>query len=109
MTTPVLVDSASFQREVLRAEQPVVVDFFVPSCMECGRLDPVVHHLAHAFQDMAKICLLNVAEAPEIARQYHIMHSPTLVFFKNGQPVDTLLGYQDAAHLTARLQRVLAA
>lgn len=107
--SPVAVNPDNFEREVLKAETPVLVDFFTPSCLECRRLEPVVHHMAHAFHERAKICLLNVAEAPEIAARYQVMHSPTLVFFKNGQPVDTLFGYQDAAHLTAHLQHVIEA
>ena len=60
MRTPVLVGPANFQREVLRAEQPVVVDFFVPSCMECRRLEWVVHHLVHAFHDQAGSSCSNI-------------------------------------------------
>ena len=109
MTTPVFVGTENFETEVLSAEKPVMVDFFAPSCLECRRLEPVVHQMARVFHEEVKIAFLNVAEAPEIAAQYHIMASPTLVFFKNGQPVDTLIGYQDAAHLTAHLQQVLQA
>jgi thioredoxin 1 len=109
MATPLFVGSNNFEQEVLKAEKPVMVDFFAPSCLECRRLEPVVHQMAVAFHDQAKIAFLNVAEAPEIAEEYHIMASPTLVFFKDGQPVDTLIGYQDSAHLTAHLQHVLQA
>lgn len=109
MTTAVFVNSGNFQQEVLKAEGPVLVDFFTPNCLECRRLEPVIHHLAQAFQGQAKICLLNVAEAPELAEQYRVMHSPTLVFFKAGQPVDTLLGYHDSERITDHLQQVLEA
>jgi thioredoxin 1 len=98
-----------FEREVLQADKPVMVDFVAPGCSECRRLEPVVHQMSHVFQDRVKITLLNVADAPDIAEEYKIMASPTLVFFKNGQAVDTLFGYQDAAHLEAHLERVLLA
>ena len=107
--TPMHVGTENFEREVLQAEKPVMVDFVTPSCLECRRLEPVVHQMARVFQDECKVAFLNVEEAPDLAAQYQIMHSPTLVFFKNGQPVDTLIGYQDAAHLTAHLQHVLQA
>jgi thioredoxin 1 len=96
-----------FESEVLKCEKPVLVDFFAPSCSECRRLQPVVHQMSTIFHDRVKIAFLNVAEAPAIAEEYKIMASPTLIFFKNGQPVDTLFGYQDAAHLTAHLEHVL--
>jgi len=109
MTQPVFVGTNNFEDEVLKAAEPVMVDFFVPSCLECRRLEPVVHQMATVFHDQVKIAFMNVEQAPEIAAQYQIMSSPTLVFFKGGQPVDTLIGYQDAPHLTAHLQHVLEA
>lgn len=107
--TPVFVGTENFTREVLEESKPVLVDFFLPSCVECRRLEPVVHQMAQLFQGDVKIAFLNVAEAPEIARQYRVLHSPTLVFFKRGEPVDTLIGYQDTEHLTAHLRQVLQA
>jgi thioredoxin 1 len=107
--TPVFVGTENFEREVLEAPKPVLVDFFVPSCMECRRLEPVVQQMAQVFQEQVKIAFLNVEQAPEIAARYQVLHSPTLVFFKDGRPVDTLIGYQDTGHLAAHLQQVLQA
>jgi thioredoxin 1 len=107
--TPVFVGTENFEREVLQAEKPVMVDFFTPTCLECRRFEPVVHQMAQVFHEEVKLAFLNVAEAPQLAEQYQVMHSPTLVFFKQGKPVDTLIGYQDAEHLTVHLQQVLRA
>jgi thioredoxin 1 len=109
MAAPVFVGRENFEREVLHADVPVMVDFFTPSCLECRRLEPVVHQLANVFHDSVKVAFLNVAEAPEIASTYQVMSSPTLMFFKNGKPVDTLIGYQDSEHLSTHLQQVLQA
>jgi len=109
MATSMFVGSSNFEQEVLKAEKPVMVDFFAPSCLECRRLEPVVHQMAVVFEDQVKIAFLNVTEAPELAERYRIMASPTLVFFKNGEAVDTLIGYQDAAHLRTHLHQVIQA
>lgn len=107
MSDFIFVQTDNFENEVLQADKPVMVDFFAPSCLECRRLEPVVHQLARVFHKDVKVAFMNVAESPEIAAQYHIMSSPTLVFFKDGKPVDTLIGYQDSAHLTTHFHQVM--
>lgn len=107
MTHPIQVNAENFEAEVLHSDQPVVVDFWAPACSVCRLMEPIVQRMAHVFADRVKITLCNAAEAPEIAQQYHVMASPTFVFFKNGEAVDTLVGYHDEAHFSAHLQTVL--
>jgi thioredoxin 1 len=107
--TPLFVGTENFEREVLQAEKPVMVDFFTPTCLSCRRLEPVAHQMSRVFRDEVKIAFLNVEDAPEIAQRYQVMQSPTLLFFKEGRPVDILIGFQDSEHLTAHLHQVLRA
>ena len=109
MPEPISVNPQNFEAEVLRSDKPVVVDFWAPACSVCKLMEPIVRRMGHVFEDQVKITLCNVAEAPDIARQFQVMASPTLVFFKNGRAVDTLVGYHDEAHLTAHLRTVLEA
>jgi thioredoxin 1 len=103
------VNPENFEAEVLRSDKPVVVDFWAPGCSVCRLMEPIVRRMAHVFQDRVKITLCNVAEAPDLVQQFQIMASPTLVFFKDGHAVDTLVGYMDEAHLTTHMQTVLQA
>jgi thioredoxin 1 len=103
------VGSENWAREVIQSPQPVVVDFWAPSCAVCRSMEPIIHRMAHVFADQVRIAICNVAEVPDIAQRYHVMASPTLVFFKNGQVVDTLVGYLDEDHLTQKLNEVLEA
>ena len=109
MNTPVLVGSGNWKGEVLQSDRPVVVDFFAPGCQVCQRMEPIVHRMANIYADQVKIALCNVAEAPDIAQELHVMASPTFVFYKRGQVVDTLVGYVDEEHMRSKLQEVLAA
>lgn len=109
MTEVTLVGPQNFEAEVLRSEIPVVVDFWAPGCAVCKRMEPIVRRMAHVFAGQVKIALCNVAEVPDRVQEYRIMASPTLVFFKNGRAVDTLVGYIDEEHLKAHLQAALQA
>jgi thioredoxin 1 len=99
----------NWAQEVVDSAAPVVVDFWAPGCAVCRSMEPIIHRMTHVFADRVKIAICNVAECPDIAQRYHVMASPTLVFFKGGHPVDTLVGYLDEAHLTEKLQEVLEA
>lgn len=109
MTDVLNIVQDNFEAEVLRSELPVVVDFWAPGCAVCRRMEPIVRRMAHVFEGQVKIALSNAAEVPDLVQEYQIMASPTLVFFKNGRAVDTLVGYMDEDHLRAHLQTVLEA
>lgn len=104
-----LLRAADFDREVLQAEQPVLVDFFAPWCGPCKALAPVVDSQAAAFAGQAKFVKINVDEAPTLARRFQIQGVPTLLFFRHGQVADTIVGLVSAEELQARLQSLVAA
>ncbi|MGN1191826.1 MAG: thioredoxin [Dorea sp.] len=74
----------NFQKEVLEAEVPVLVDFWATWCGPCQMVGPIVEELAGEVTD-AKICKVDVDDQPELARKYHVMSIPTFLVFRNGE------------------------
>ena len=83
-----------FEEQVLKSDTPVVVDFWAPWCAPCRIVSPIVEELAKEYEGKLKIGKLNVDENPENASKYGVMSIPSLIFFKNGQPVKTMIGAQ---------------
>ncbi len=85
------VTTATFENEVLKADKPVLVDFWASWCGPCQMLLPVIEELADEVTD-AKICKVNVDEEPELAGRYKVMTIPTLMVVKDGKVADTSVG-----------------
>jgi len=94
MTDISKLDEATFQKEVIEAAEPVLVDFTAVWCAPCRMLDPVVEELANDWEDSVKVFKLDVDEHPNVAMNYQIMGVPTLMLFKNGEAVERVTGYQ---------------
>src|SRR5579859_7101390 len=90
-------DGPTFEADVLRSVEPVVVDFYADWCPPCKLLEPVVERLAEEYAGRVKIGKLNTDENPEIAIHYGIMGIPTLGLFLSGKLVDRLVGYPGGA------------
>jgi thioredoxin 1 len=93
MKNIVELSESSFQAEVLRADLPVVVDFYAEWCGPCKMLAPLLDQLANEFQDRIKFAKANVDETPELAAAYQITGVPTLVLFRGGERIDALVGF----------------
>ena len=83
-----------FQVEVLDENQPVLVDFSAVWCGPCKMLDPVVKELAGEWDGKVKVVKLDVDHNPGVAMNYQVMGVPTLIMFKDGEPVERVTGYQ---------------
>jgi thioredoxin 1 len=102
------VSQTNFQQEVLGSNQPVLVDFWAPWCGPCKMLAPVVEKVAASHAGKAKFVKLNTDENPNIAGQYQVSGIPCLILFKNGQPVDRIVGYVPEQHINSMLSKHVA-
>lgn len=102
--TPIEVTDATFSDLVLTADtQPVLLDCWAPWCGPCRALTPVIDALAAEAAGRYTVAKLNIDENPRVQQQFQIRSIPTLLIFKNGQLVDTLMGAQPKQAIAARL------
>jgi thioredoxin 1 len=101
------VTDATFQAEVLEAEQAVLVDFWAPWCGPCRVVAPVLEEIASERQDLT-IVKLNVDENQQTAATYEVLSIPTMILFKNGQVAKKIIGAYPKKRLEAELEPVLA-
>ncbi len=98
---------ANFKKEVLESELPCLVDFWAKWCGPCSIISPIVEQLAKQYEGKLKVCKLNVDEAPDIASNYSIMGIPTLIIFKNGNPIDRIVGVTPKEKIESKINAVL--
>jgi thioredoxin 1 len=96
------VTEKTFETEVLASEQPVLVDFWAEWCGPCHAVAPVLDQIA-AERDGLKVVKLNIDEQPAIAQRYGVMSIPTLILFKDGEPVAAAVGAMPKSMLEQRL------
>jgi thioredoxin 1 len=109
MGKPLHVQERDFDTEVLKAGQPVLVDFWAEWCAPCRMIAPIVEQLASEYEGTLKVVKVDVDANNGIANRYGIMSIPTLGIFKGGQLVERLVGYMPKPELKRRLDKVLAA
>ena len=106
MSNATAVTDATFEKEVLSGELPVVVDFWAEWCGPCKVIAPVLDELASEFAGKVKVTKLNVDENPSTSAKFGIRSIPTLMFFKNGQLVDQLVGAASKNDLKKKFEAI---
>lgn len=100
------INDADFEKEVLSADGPVMVDFWAEWCGPCKALSPIVDEVAGEIGDKVKIVKVNIDQNPEAPTKYGVRSIPTLIVFKGGKPVDTKVGGMSKSQLTDWLTSV---
>jgi thioredoxin 1 len=101
------VTDQNFEEEVIKSGLPVLVDLWAPWCGPCRMVAPVVDKLADRYNDKFKFCRLNVDENPRTAAKYQVMAIPTLMFFKGGEVVNTVVGAVPEQTLQPKIDELL--
>lgn len=99
------VTDANFEEEVLKSQLPVLVDFWAPWCGPCRAVAPVVEEIAKDYNGKLKVLKLNTDENPKTAQSYRISGIPSLMVFKNGQPVEQVVGAVPKPTISAAIDK----
>ncbi len=105
--TPVDISDDTFENEVLSYPGPVLVDCWAPWCGPCKIMGPVMEQLASEYAGRVKIAKLNIDQNPAIASKYQIMSIPTLLLFKNGQVVNSIVGAVQKSEIDRQLRAII--
>lgn len=107
MSAPIEVTDSSFEREVLEADLPVLVDFWAGWCPPCRMIAPIVEELASEYGGRLKVAKADHDACPMISGQFGVLSIPTLMVFGHGQALGRLVGYQPKAALKSKLDAIL--
>lgn len=99
------VNDSTFEQEVLQSDALVAVDFGATWCGPCKKLDPIMEELVHEYNGKVKIRKVDVGEAPGVAQKFRVLSVPQVLFFKDGQVVDTIVGLVAKSAIIAKLEK----
>ena len=102
------ISDQTFDQEVLKAETPVLIDFWAPWCGPCKAIAPVVEEMAGAYAGRLKVVKMNVDDNPQTPSRYGVRGIPNLILFKRGQVADQIVGAVPRAHLVKAIDSALA-
>lgn len=98
------ITKENFEKEAVRSELPVLLDFWAAWCPPCRMLSPIVEEIAAEYEGKAKVGKVNVDEEPELAAMFGVENIPMVVVMRNGKVVSTSVGYKPREQITAMLK-----
>ena len=101
------IDSKQFQAEVLESKVPVLVDFSAVWCGPCQMMGPVLEQLSAEYEGRAKIVKVDIDTSSDLAMKYRIMSVPNMIFFRNGEQKDAVIGAVPATVLKEKLDKLV--
>ena len=107
MSKEIEFTDANFETEVLKADKPVLVDFWAPWCGPCRMVAPIVAEISSEYDGKLKVGKLNTDDNHGVAARYGIMSIPTLLIFKNGEVVEKVVGAAPKQALTGKIDAVI--
>ncbi len=107
MTKPTPIDDSNFEQMVLQAKKPVLVDFWAAWCKPCLMVAPILDELAEEYSDKINFVKMDVDQNPKTAASYSIKSIPTLLIFKDGEPVSHIVGLRPKGELKRTLEGIL--
>lgn len=93
------INSENFEEEVLKAEEPVIIDFYADWCGPCRMMSPIIDEIAEEKADSIKVGKVNVDENQDLASEYEVMSIPTIAIIKNGKVEKTFVGVRDKSEI----------
>ena len=107
MAGPIDVTDNTWEDEVLNSDLPILVDFWAEWCGPCKMIAPAVHDLAEEYTGKLNVAKVDIDNSPEIATKYGIRSIPALIFFRDGKPVDQVIGSLPKGALKKKIDSVL--
>ena len=107
MSHEITLTDDNFKKEVLESDKPVLVDFWASWCAPCRMIAPVIEELAVEYEGKAKVGKVNTEDNATITGQYGIISIPTLIIFKEGKPVDQIIGVVSKDVIKKKLDAVI--
>jgi len=98
---------SNFEEEVLKSDKPVLVDFFADWCGPCKMQGPIIDEVASVMGDKVVVGKINVDSNPKTAQQFEVMSIPTIIIFKDGKAVETMMGVQTKDMLVEKLNKFI--